>query len=185
MLGLLMFNQFGSDGSGFWLVLQTVGGPADMLAELRGRTLAVAVVGVPFTVLVVVLSAAVLDEWSSLPDALGLALAVLGGLFGIGALTSVHLPYSVPQDNPMRNVAPGQGGLAWSSVLAGGLGAAVLCAPVIALTLWLNGSDSAWSWTVLPVGAAWGALLVWAGLRTAAHRGAARLPEILTAVRAG
>ncbi|MCZ9341392.1 transporter, partial [Streptomyces sp. TRM76130] len=99
---------------------------------------------------------------------------------------SARFPYSVPQDG-YKNVVPGQAGLAWAS-LCGGLGAVLLlCAPLVALTVWLSvraGGD-AWTWTVLPVGAAYGAALTVLGLRFAAPRTAGRLPEILTAVSKG
>lgn len=65
--------------------------------------------------------------------------------------------------------------------------AALLCSPVIALTIALNvsaGGDE-WTWLLLPVGAAYGAGITWAGLRLAAPRTAACLPEILTAVSKG
>jgi ABC-2 type transport system permease protein len=63
----------------------------------------------------------------------------------------------------------------------------VLSAPVIALTVWMHvaGHAAAWSWLLLPVGAAYGALLTVAGLRLVAPRAAERLPEILAAVSKG
>lgn len=59
--------------------------------------------------------------------------------------------------------------------------------PVIAATIWLNVSadGDAWSWLLLPVGVAYGAALALTGLRLAAPRTAARLPEILAAVSKG
>ena len=69
----------------------------------------------------------------------------------------------------------------------GMVSAALLCAPVIALTIWLNVSAAghAWTWVLLPVGAAYGTLITWLSLRLAAPRTAARLPEILAAVSKG
>jgi len=65
--------------------------------------------------------------------------------------------------------------------------AALLCAPVIALTIWLHVSEGgeAWTWLLLPGGAAYGAGITLLGLRLAAPRTAARLPEILAAVSKG
>ena len=78
-------------------------------------------------------------------------------------------------------------GLAWIAIFGGMVAASLLCAPVIALTIWLNVSANGdeWTWLLLPVGAAYGATITWLGLRLAAPRTAAHLPEILTAVSKG
>ncbi|MEO3750604.1 transporter [Streptomyces sp. B6B3] len=182
LLGLLMYNQFGQDYSAFWQVAQTITSARDAFVELRARALAIGLVAAPYTVMVVLLSAALFGEWAALPDAMGLALAVLGALFGIGAVTSARFPYSVPQDNPMKNVAPGQGSVAWFSIVLGTLAGAVVVSPVIALTIWLNVADSALTWLVLPVGVGYGTLVAYLGLRVGAAMTAQRLPEILVAV---
>lgn len=65
--------------------------------------------------------------------------------------------------------------------------AALLSAPVIALTIWVNVASDGdrWSWLLLPLGAGYGALVALLGLRMAAPRTARRLPEILAAVSKG
>ena len=102
------------------------------------------------------------------------------------AWTSARFPNSIPQEGH-NNVAPGQVGLAWISIFGGMVAAAVLCVPVIALTIWLNtGADGDdLLWLLLPVGTAYGAALTFLGLRLAAPQTARRLPEILTAVSKG
>ena len=72
-------------------------------------------------------------------------------------------------------------------VFGGMMAAALLCLPVIALTIWLNLSDAGQDLRtlLLPAGAVYGALLTYGGLRLAAPRTAARLPEIVTAVSKG
>ncbi len=182
LLGLLMYNQFGQDYSAFWQVAQTITSTRDAFVELRARALAIGLIAAPYTAAVVLLSAAMMGEWEALPDSMGLALAVLGALFGVGAVTTARFPYSIPQDNPMKNVAPGQGSVAWFSILLGTLAGAVLCSPVIALTIWLNVADSGLTWVVLPVGVGYGALVAYLGLRVGAGMTAQRLPEILVAV---
>lgn len=70
--------------------------------------------------------------------------------------------------------------------MLGALIGAVLCAPLGALTIGLHlGGAHGWLWTVLPLGAGYGVLVTWAGLRLAAPRMLDRLPEILTAVSKG
>ncbi|MFE5896786.1 transporter [Streptomyces sp. NPDC056488] len=186
MLGMLMYNQFGQDTSAFWMVAQTLSTPADAYAELRARTLALLAVTLPFTVLVTVLTTAVLGDWARLAEGLGLAFGLLGAMLATGAVASAVYPYSIPQDSGYKNVVPGQAGLAWISIFGGMLAAALLCAPLIGAAVYLHVADrQSLLWTLLPAGALYGALLVWAGLRTAAPRTANRLPEILAAVSKG
>ncbi|MCM1942874.1 transporter [Streptomyces sp. G3] len=186
MLGIQMYNQFGQDTSAFWMVAMTISSPRDAYVELRGRALALLLITLPYATLVTVLTTAMLDDWRTLPEALGLSFALLGAMLATGAWTSARFPYSIPQEG-YKNVAPGQVGLAWVSIFGGMIGAALLCAPVIALTIWVNVSAGAGDlgWLLLPVGAVYGAALTLAGLRLAAPRTAQRLPEILTAVSKG
>ncbi|MFE5729826.1 transporter [Streptomyces sp. NPDC056528] len=186
MLGMLMYNQFGQDASAFWMVAQTVSTPADAYAELRARALALLAVTLPFTVLVTVLTAAVLGDWGLLAEGLGLSFGLLGAMLGTGAVASALFPYSIPQDSGYKNVVPGQAGLAWISIFGGVLAAGTLCAPLIGAAVHLHLTDRhALLWLLLPAGALYGTLLLLAGLKLAAPRTANRLPEILAAVSKG
>ncbi|WP_367322350.1 transporter [Streptomyces sp. HUAS ZL42] len=183
MLGIQMYNQFGQDTSAFWSVAMTISSSRDAYVELRARALALLVITLPYATLVTVVTTALLGDWAKLPEVLGLSFALLGAMLSTGAWTSARFPYSIPQEG-YKNVAPGQTGLAWIAIFGGMVAAALLCAPVIALTIWLNvsaGGDE-WSWVLLPTGTAYGAAITLLGLRLAAPRTAARLPEILTAV---
>ncbi|MER5752952.1 transporter [Streptomyces sp. NPDC002088] len=186
MLGIQMYNQFGQDTSAFWMVAMTISSSRDAYAELRARALALLLITLPYATLVTVLTTAMLGDWPRLPEALGLSFALLGAMLATGAWTSARFPYSIPQEG-YKNVAPGQAGLAWIAIFGGMVAAALLCAPVIALTIWLNVSadGDAWTWLLLPVGAVYGAAITVLGLRLAAPRTAARLPEILAAVSKG
>ncbi|WP_439948342.1 transporter [Streptomyces sp. BBFR109] len=186
MLGIQMYNQFGQDTSAFWMVALTISTPRDAYVELRGRALALLTVTLPYATLVTVLTTALLGGWARLPQVLGLSFGLLGAMLATGAWMSARFPYSIPQEG-YKNVAPGQAGLAWIAVFGGMLSAALLCSPVIALTIWshVSASGGDWSWVLLPVGALYGAGLTVLGLRLAAPRTAARLPEILTAVSKG
>ncbi|MEU7304717.1 transporter [Streptomyces sp. NPDC007206] len=186
MLGIQMYNQFGQDTSAFWMVATTISSPRDAYAELRGRALALLLITQPYAALVATVTTALLGAWSRLPEVLGLSFALLGAMLATGAWTSARFPYSIPQEGH-KNVAPGQAGLAWIAIFGGMVSAALLCSPVIAVTIWLHVSaDGAdFGWLLLPVGAAYGAGLTLLGLRLAAPRTAARLPEILTAVSKG
>jgi ABC-2 type transport system permease protein len=186
MLGIQMYNQFGQDTSAFWMVAMTISSTRDAYVELRARALALLLITLPYATLVTVVTTAMLGDWRRLPEALGLSFALLGAMLATGAWTSARFPYSIPQEG-YKNVAPGQTGLAWISIFGGMIAAALLCAPVIALTIWLNVSAEGddWTWLLLPVGAGYAAALTAAGLRLAAPQTARRLPEILTAVSKG
>ncbi|GAA0627511.1 transporter [Streptomyces crystallinus] len=185
MLGAQMYNQFGQDTSAFWMVVQTISAPRDAYLELRARAFAIGLVTAPYTVLVAVVTAALVGNWSAFPQALGLSLALLGAMLATGAVASATFPYSIPQDS-RKNVAPGQGGIASLAILGGMLTSGLLCAPLIALAIWLHVSDRQGAlWLLLPLGAVYGLLVAYAGLRAAAPRTARRLPEILAAVSRG
>ncbi|MFJ3880472.1 transporter [Streptomyces sp. NPDC090077] len=187
MLGVQMYNQFGQDTSAFWMVAQTIASPRDAYAELRARAAALALVTVPYTVLVTVVTAALVGDWSAFPAAAGLALGLLGSMLCTGALVSAHFAYSIPSEGAFKNVAPGQAGLAWLGIFCGMIASAVICSPVIALTIYISLADDpgTLSLLALPLGIAWGTLAAWAGIRLAAPAVARKLPEILTAVSKG
>ncbi|MFJ4779288.1 transporter [Streptomyces sp. NPDC088762] len=186
MLGVQMYNQFGQDTSAFWMVAQTISTPREAYVELRARAGALALVTVPYTVLVTAVTAALLNDWPGFAGALGLALALLGSMLCTGALASARYPYSIPTEGAFKNVVPGQAGLAWMGIFGGMLASAVICAPLIALTIWLNVADHQdMSWLLLPLGVAWGTLATWTGLRLSAPTVARKLPEILLAVSKG
>ncbi|MEV5159265.1 transporter [Streptomyces sp. NPDC053728] len=186
MLGMQMYNQFGQDTSAFWMVALSVSSTRDAYLELRARALALLLITLPYTVLVTVVTAAVLGDWAALPGVVGLSFALLGAMLATGALASALFPYSIPQDGAFKNVVPGQAGLAWISILGGMVASAVLSGPVIGLTIWLHvAGHQDLLWLLLPVGAVYGAFIGWLGVRLAAPRTADRLPEILAAVSKG
>ncbi|MFF6887814.1 transporter [Streptomyces sp. NPDC012421] len=185
MLGMQMFNQFGQDSSAFWMVSQTIASPADAFAELRDRAYVILAVTVPYTAVVAVVTGLIAGGWSQLPEVFGLAFALLGAMLALGVVASVRYPYGIPQDSH-RNVAPGQGGMAVAAIFGGMFAGPVLCAPLIALLIWLRVSDQhALLWLLLPLGVTYGALLLWGALRLMSARMYRRLPEILTAVSRG
>ncbi|MER6391656.1 transporter [Streptomyces sp. NPDC059382] len=186
MLGVQMYNQFGQDTSAFWMVAQTISSPRDAFVELRGRAYALALITVPYTVLVTAVTAALLGDWGAFPAGLGMCLALVGSMMCTGSLASAHFAYSIPTDGAFKNVVPGQAGLAWMGIFGGVLVSAVICAPMIALTIYLGATDQqSLTWILLPLGIAWGTLTTWAGVRISAPAVSRKLPEILVAVSKG
>ncbi|OEV05108.1 transporter [Streptomyces oceani] len=185
LLGVQLYNQFGQDSSGFWLVASTTASARDAYVELRARMLAVALVAVPYVTAITVTSAFLTGSPGMLPEVLGLALGLLGVLLATGVASSVYAPYSIPQESG-KNVAPGQGSLAAISILLGMLAGAVLCAPLIAAIVWLRTTGAhELLWLVLPFGVGYGFVACVLALRLFAPRLVTRLPEVLTAVTRG
>ncbi|MEU7181539.1 MULTISPECIES: hypothetical protein [Streptomyces] len=185
LLGMQMYNQFGQDTSAFWMVASTISTPRDAYLELRARAFTLALVAVPFVTVVVAGTAAFIGPWSDFLEVYGLSLALLGALLATGALASALFPYSIPSEGN-KNVAPGQGSIAWFSLFGGIVVGSLLSSPMLALTLWLHLADlHGLLWILLPVGAVYGVLIAQLGLRVAAPRVARRLPEILQAVSKG
>ncbi|MFI8180725.1 transporter [Actinacidiphila glaucinigra] len=187
LLGLQMYNQFGMDGSAFWTVAATISSRTDAYAELRGRALAIAVVGVPYVAVVTIGAALLLGRADAVAETLGLSFALLGALVATGAWASVRFPYSMPQENRFGSAAaPGQTSLAWLSLVGGALTGAVITLPVLGLLIWLHVSGRHGAlWLLLPLGCLYGAAFAVLGVRTAAPRLLGRLPEVLTAVSKG
>ncbi|MEV8323262.1 transporter [Kitasatospora sp. NPDC056731] len=178
-LGLQMLNLFGMDGSAFWMVAATLLTPADARDELRGRAYAVLSYAIPVTLVLGPVLAAATGDWAGLPSALGLALALLGCGVALGATLSVLAPYTMPADsNPMRNAAPGQGGLVLVNQFGSLFGVALLSLPVSGYLGWALLSAGP-TWPVLVVGPLYGALIAALGIRFAAGRLLERAPEIL------
>ncbi|MFI6845512.1 transporter [Kitasatospora sp. NBC_00085] len=178
-LGLQMLNLFGMDGSAFWMVAATLLTPADAREELRGRAFAVLAYAVPVTFVLGLVLAVVTGDWAGLPAALGLAFGLLGSGIAIGAVLSVLAPYTMPADNnPMRNAAPGQGGLVLLNSFGSMFGAVLVSAPVAGYLGWALATDGP-AWPVVLLGPLYGALVAFLGVRLAAGRLLERIPEIL------
>ncbi|MFF1903409.1 transporter [Kitasatospora sp. NPDC058218] len=178
-LGLQMVNLFGMDGSAFWMVAATLLTPADAREELRGRAYAVLSYAVPVTLVLALFLAGATGDWAGLAPALGLALGLLGCGIAIGAVLSVLAPYTMPADSsPMRNAAPGQGGLVMLNSFGSMFGAALLSLPVTGYLGWALLSDGP-TWPVLLLGPLYGALIAFLAIGLAAGRLLERVPEIL------
>ncbi len=85
----------------------------------------------------------------------------------------------MPADNnPMRNAAPGQGGLVMLNSFGSMFGSALVAAPVVGYLVWALATGAA-TWPLVFAGPLYGAAVAALGLRLAAGRLLERLPEIL------
>ncbi|MBB4914186.1 hypothetical protein [Streptosporangium saharense] len=179
MIALQSANSFGIDGRSLWMNAVTYGTGREWRIDLTGRHLAVATIGAPLlAVLAVAASLLAGDLALAVPGALT-AWGVLGVGLGIGAVTSVLVPYSVPDRlNAFTGAVPGQGGIAFvasfGAMIGGGLLALPVALPVLLGATWVS---------VLAV--PYGLLISWAGRRLAGNIGFRRYPELVGAVSQG
>lgn len=179
IIGVQSANQFGLDGSALWLNVAATWRPRQLRADLAGKNLASALVAAPFfTVLYAALGLAV--QQVRYPAAgLGLSAAALGVSLGIASVSSVLLPYPVPE----RRASAFGGGGTGRGCLAALTSAAILAlaglllSPLLAVLAVLH----AGLWLLLG-GPAYGAAIAWAGRIVASELGYRRLPELLAEV---
>lgn len=176
MIGLQASNAFGIDGRALWMNAIVYSSGRDLRTDFAGRHLAVSLIAVP---LLAVLSAAAALIAGHLPWALPALLASAGLLqvaLGVGAVTSVILPYTYPERiNAFTSAAPGQGGVAFAGAFGAMLGTSVLALPVV-LPVFLG-----LGW-VSALAVPYGLLVAVGGRRLGAAIGYARLPDLLGAV---
>ncbi|GAA0922790.1 hypothetical protein [Nonomuraea longicatena] len=176
MLAVQSCNVFGIDGRSLWMNAMAVGDERGLRTDLAGRHLAAGLLGLPLLALVTVAAAL----FTGLPETIWYSVLCAWGVFllglGVGSVTSVLIPYTVPDRlNAFSGAAPGQGGQAFAGSFGALVAVAGLSLPV-----------------VLPVafGLTWVAVLAvpyglgaeYLGRRVAAAIGHNRMPEILTAV---
>ncbi|MDP9846546.1 hypothetical protein [Streptosporangium lutulentum] len=176
LIGLQSANAFGIDGRSLWMNSVVYGTDRDWRTDLAGRHLAVAAIAVPLLALLSVVASFLAGNllWA-VPAALS-AWGILGVGLGTGALTSVLLPYTVPERlNAFTGAAPGQGGIAFlasfGALFGGALVALPIALPVLLGLPWVS---------VLAV--PYGLLVSWGGRRIAGNLAFRRYPEILGAI---
>ncbi len=183
LVSSLGFNQYGPEGSAFWLSIVVTGTERDARTDLAGRNTATTLVVGIWVLLASSALAVVTGTPSAVPLALGAGAAVLGAGLATGGLLSVLAPYPVPDQPGAAFAGPGAGrgclaGLFW---LLGSAVTAVASAPVwLPALVW--GDRAVVVLGVFAGGLGWGALLAWVGRRIAAQLLVVRLPELLVAV---
>ncbi|WP_188191172.1 hypothetical protein [Nonomuraea sp. SYSU D8015] len=176
MIALQSGNAFGIDGRSLWMNAVTFGSERSLATDLAGRHLASALVAVPLLGVIAVVTGLLTGHPAAIAPAMLSGWGALGIGLGVGSVTSVVLPYSVPERmNAFSGAAPGQGGQAFASSMGAMLGIALLSLPfVVPLAFGLL-----WVSVVAPF---YGLLAETLGRRLAARIGFARLPELLAAV---
>jgi ABC-2 type transport system permease protein len=124
------FNQFGLDDRSFWAYL--VSG-VDMKLVLKGKNLAVALIGMPVLVVAAAVTAGLVGDVRHLPSAILAGGAVLTLWLAVGNVVSILGGYPLPESNLFgnRNVS---GSILLAS-LGGLLAAGALSTPLAALVV--------------------------------------------------
>ncbi|MEC3895440.1 hypothetical protein [Nocardiopsis sp. LDBS1602] len=169
-------NMYGHDGSALWLTV--VGQGRDTVrADVRGRQIAIALLIVPGTLLLGLVSVLVSGEPDASPYVLAGLLVVLGVGNGLSVLLSVVA--ATPGVEPHLRVDANDTGdtrvQVWTSLIA----IPPLSSPTIVVALLAGG------WWAVPVALVNGAAGAWLLGRLAHRRLAARLPETFARIRYG
>ncbi|MGP4096182.1 hypothetical protein [Nonomuraea sp. KM90] len=176
MIALQSINAFGIDGRSLWMNAVTFGSERGLATDLAGRHLANALIAVPLIAVIAVATGLLAGQPAAILPGMLAGWGALGVGLGVGSVTSVVLPYTVPERmNAFSGAAPGQGGLAFASAMGATVGIALLALPfVLPLVFGLL-----WVCVLAPF---YGLLAEVLGRRLAARIGFARTPELLLAV---
>ncbi|GLW96118.1 hypothetical protein [Microtetraspora sp. NBRC 16547] len=176
MIGIQAANSFGIDGRSLWMNAVAFSSERDVRTDFAGRQLAIAIIAVPLLLVLSVGASLVAGEPAWAVPAVLSAWGVLGVGLGVGAVTSVILPYTLPDRlNAFTGAAPGQGGEAFLGSLGAMLGTSMVALPVFVPLIF----GATWA-SVLAV--PYGLLAAWGGRRLGGMIGHNRLPEIVAAV---
>ncbi|MEV6151092.1 hypothetical protein AB0L53_12210 [Nonomuraea sp. NPDC052129] len=176
MIALQAANSFGIDGRSLWMNAVTIGSERGLSTDLAGRHLAGALVAAPLLTLIAVAAGLFAGHPEGIVPAVLIGLGALGTGFGVGSVTSVVIPYTMPERmNAFSGAAPGQGGQAFVSGLGALLGISLLSLPFVVPLLF----GLLWVSVLAPF---YGLLAEVLGRRLGAKIGFPRLPELLSAV---
>jgi ABC-2 type transport system permease protein len=175
-------NDVAYDGTAIWMhVAAGVPGRADRW----GRFLAVLTWSLPVVLLIAVAGAGVAGRWELLPAVLGLAVALFGVGSGVSAVTSVVMPYPVPEAgaNPFSQPAGAGMRTMIAQMVTSGVTVLLTLPVLITFVLALRGGSPLWMWLTLVLGAGTGVAALLFGMRQGGRLFEARGPELLLALR--
>ena len=186
-VGAQAANQYGVEGTGLWLHLQTITDRVRARGEVLGHAVAVIIPGSLIVLLSVAVQAVVSDDLDQVPAAAGLSLAALLGGTAVACYLSARLPYAQPQSRKsmFASSVPGQKGRTFAATLGLMGGGLVLSIPAgVAVILSLTVSP-VWGWVALVVGPVVGLVALWIAAGMTADRYLEHAPEIFATVSAG
>jgi ABC-2 type transport system permease protein len=180
-------NQYGVEGSGLWLHLQTITDRVRARGEVIGHAVTALIPGTVIVLFAIAVLAVVRDDYDKIPAAIGVCLGALLGATAAASYLSARLPYAQPQSRKsmFASSVPGQKGRTFAATLrliGGGLLVALPAgiAAVLSLTV-----APVWGWVALVLGPLCGALALWIAARMTADRFLDQATEIFAVVSAG
>jgi ABC-2 type transport system permease protein len=180
-------NQYGVEGTGLWLHLQTITDRIRARGEVLGHAAIAVVPGTVVVLIAIGVQAVVRDGYDKIPAATGVCLAALFGGTAAASYLSAKVPYAQPQSRKslFASSVPGQKGRTFRATLGVFLGALLVAVPAVVAAVLSETVSPTWGYVALVVGPLIGAAALWfAALRTAdlyLEQG----PEILAVVAAG
>ncbi|MFG1703481.1 hypothetical protein ACFLIM_09835 [Nonomuraea sp. M3C6] len=176
MIALQSSNTFGIDGRSLWMNAVVFGSERGLGTDLAGRHLANALIAMPLLGVIAVAIGLFTGHPTMIVPALLSGWGALGIGLGVSSLTSVVVPYTLPERmNAFSGAAPGQGGQAFAASIGSMLGIALLSLPFVVPVVF----GLYWVCVAAPF---YGLLIEALGRRLAAKIGFARMPELLGAV---
>ncbi len=180
-------NQYGVEGSGLWLHLQTVTDRVRARGEVLGHAIVALIPGVVIILAGIAVQATVHGDFQHIPAAVGGCLAALFGAVAVSCYMSARLPYAQPQSRKsmFASSVPGQKGRTTAASFAFLIGGLIVALPAIVLVVLSLLVDPIWGWVALVVGPLTGMLALAIAVRMTAGRFLEDAPEIFELVRAG
>lgn len=180
VVGVSGANAFGNDGPALWMHAMVTSRRRHMRADLAGKNVATALLGVFVVSAIAVIAGVRNGEGFGLVRYLLAGWGVLGVGIGVATLISVLLPYGIPErrGNVLGHPGVGKGGVAFAAAM-GSMTLTVLLSLPIVVGMVLGGTPALVTAAVAP---GYGAAVAWAARALAARIGLRRLPEIVAAV---
>ncbi|NUT09110.1 MAG: hypothetical protein HOQ38_01440 [Nonomuraea sp.] len=176
MIALQSGNAFGIDGRSLWMNAVVFGSEEDLRRDLAGRHIANSLIAAPLLLLIAVAAALLMGAPQAVVPAFLTGLGALGIGLGVGSVTSVTIPYTMPERmNAFSGAAPGQGGQAFASSIGAMLGIVLMSLPILLPMVF----GLVWVSVLAPF---YGLLIEVLGRRLAGKIGFPRLPELVAAV---
>jgi ABC-2 type transport system permease protein len=180
-------NQYGVEGSGLWLHLQTITDRVRARGEMLGHAITAVIPGIVIVLVAIAVLAIAKDDFDMIPAAVGVCLAALFGSIAAASYVSAVLPYAQPQSRKslFASSVPGQKGRTFAaslSFIGGGLLVTIPAAVCAVLSLTVS---PVWGWVGLVVGPVTGLMALLLSSRMTANRFLDQATEIFAVVSAG
>jgi ABC-2 type transport system permease protein len=180
--GVFHGDAIGMTGPAFTFEALALSGRRSLRAWFAGQNAALALLAIPVVIVIPLAIAAISKHPGNGPLGVAVGLAATGAGLALSNVLSVALPYPVEKraGSPTPRAVGGYTGHSILATLVTLIGVAVLVSPVV-IAVVLTGSAAVAERVpaLIAMGAAWGALLAWAGVTAAAVMAGPMLPELV------